>query len=73
MSTADITIGAIMGLSGGNADRKQRACCKLNLVDAEINSWSCLVNSPECLMLTRERLQLVAKLAELQAGNVEEK
>ena len=53
ISTKDITIGAIMGLSGGNADRKQRACCKLNLVDADINNWSCVMNLPEHLMLTK--------------------
>ena len=49
MSTADITLGAIMGLSGEETARKRFSRCKLNLVDADINSWSCLVNSPERL------------------------
>ena len=70
MSTADITLGAIMGLSGGDAARKRLARPKLNLIDADINAWSCLIRSPERLMLIKERLQLVAALAELQAGKV---
>ena len=53
MSTAEITLGAIMGLSGGDAARKRLALRKLNLVDADINAWICLVNLPERLMLTK--------------------
>ena len=63
MSTADITIGAIIGLSGGDAGRKRLARRKINLVDADINAWSCLVHSTERLMLTKERIQLVAALS----------
>ena len=51
-----------MGLSGGDAARKWLARQKLNLVDADINAWSCLVNLPESLMLTKENIQLVASL-----------
>ena len=51
-----------MGLSGGDAVRKRLARRKLNLVDADINSWSCLVNSHERIMLTEELLKLVAAL-----------
>ena len=53
MSTEDITLGAIMGISCGNADRNWLARRKLNLVDADINAWICLVNLPEHLMLTK--------------------
>ena len=63
ISTKDITLGAIMGLSGGDAVRKLLARRKLNLVDADINAWSCLVHSTERLMLTKERIQLVAAFA----------
>ena len=70
--TSDIPIGAIIGLLGGDADRKQLARHKLNLVDVDINAWSCLVNTPERLILTKERLQLVAELARLQSGKVAE-
>ena len=73
MSTADITPGAIMGLSGGGVARKWLAHCKLNLVDADINAWSCLVNSPELLMITKEQFHLVDSLVELQTGKVAEK
>ena len=72
MSKPDINIGAIMVLSGGDASRKRLARLKLNLLDADINAWSCLVKSPEHLMLTNERLQLVSSLAESQAGKVAE-
>ena len=70
--TSDIPIGAIIGLSGGDADRKQLACHKLSLVDVDINAWSCLMNTTERLILTKERLQLVAELARLQSGKVAE-
>ena len=70
MSTADITLGAIMGLSGGDTARKRLVRRKLKLVDADINAQICLVNSPDCLMLTKESLQLVASLSELQSGKV---
>ena len=70
MSSSDITIVAIMGLSGGNTARKRLARRKLNLVDADINAYSCLMNSPERLMFTKERLQIVAALAELQSSKV---
>ena len=73
MRTSDITLGAITGISGGDLDRKRLAHRKTNLVDADINAWSCLVNLPEYLMLTKEQLQVVAELAELQAGKVAEK
>ena len=63
MSTADIILGAIMGLSGGDADRKRLSCRKLNLVDADINACSFLVNLPDRLMLTKERLHLVAEIS----------
>ena len=53
MSTADITLGAIMGLSGGDTARKRLARRKLNLVDADINAWSYLVNLSARLMLTK--------------------
>ena len=63
MSTVNITIGAIMGISGGDVARKRLARRKLNLVDADINAWSCLVHSTERLMLTKERIQLVSALS----------
>ena len=63
MITSDITLSAIMGLSWGGAARKRLECLKLNLVDADINDLSCLVNSPEYLMLTKERLHLVAAIS----------
>ena len=72
MSSSDITIFAIMGISGGNTARKRLARRKINLVDADINYWSCLVKLPEHLILTKERLQLVAELARLQSGKVAE-
>ena len=58
---------------GGDAARKRLAHRKLNLVDADINSWGCLVNSPESLILTKEQLQLVASISELKSGKVAEK
>ena len=70
VSTVEITLSAIMGLSGGDTARKRLARRKLNLVDADINAYSCLMNSPERLMFTKERLQIVAALAELQAIRV---
>ena len=73
ISTEDITLSVIMGLSGGDAASKRLANRKQNLVDADINAWICLVNSPERLILTKEWLQLVAALAELQAGKLAEK
>jgi hypothetical protein len=36
-------------------------------VDADINAWSCLANSPVRQELTKERLQLVAALVEMDA------
>ena len=51
-STEDITLGAIMVISCGNADRKRLARRKLNLVDTDINAWICLVNLTERIMLT---------------------
>ena len=65
MSEPDINIGAIMVLSGGDASRKRLARLKLNLVDADINALSYLVNLPSILMLTKERLHTVAAIAEL--------
>ena len=62
-----------MGLSGGNVARKRLPRRKLNLVDADTNALSFLVNSSECLFLTKERFQLVAELTELKAINVAEK
>ena len=56
-----------MGLAHGDGTKKWLARRRLNLVDADINAWSCLVNSPERQELTKERLQLVSALAELEA------
>ena len=70
MSTSDITIGSIIGLSGADTARKRLTRCKLNLADADINAWSFLENSPERLMLTTERIQIVATLAESKSGKV---
>ena len=53
MITSYIILDAIMGLSGGKAARERLARCKLNLVDADINACSCLVNLPERLMPTK--------------------
>ena len=63
MSTADITLCAMMGLLGGDTARKRLSCRKLNLVDADINACSFLVNLPDRLMLTKERLHLVAEIS----------
>ena len=53
MSTVNITIGAIMGISGGDVARKRLARRKLNLVDADINAWIFLVNLTEHLILKK--------------------
>ena len=53
MIKSDITLGTIMRLSGGDAARKPLARRKLNLVDVDINVWSCLVKSPEHIILTK--------------------
>ncbi len=42
-------------------------------MDADINAWSCLVNSPERQELTKERLMLVSALAELEADKQHQK
>jgi hypothetical protein len=56
-----------MGLAHGDGAKKRLARHRLNLMDANINAWSCLVNSPEQQELTKERLQLVSAFAELEA------
>jgi hypothetical protein len=73
LRTADITLGALMGLAHGDGTKKRLARRRLNLVDADINAWSCLVNSPERPELTKERLQLVSALAELEADKQHQK
>ena len=42
-------------------------------MDADINAWSCLVNSPERQELMKERLKLVSALAELEADKQHQK
>jgi hypothetical protein len=66
LRTVDITMGALMGLVHGDGTKKRLAQCRLNLVDANINAWSCLLNSLEWKELTKERLKLVSALAELE-------
>jgi hypothetical protein len=73
LRTADITLGALMGLAHGDGAKKKLARRRLNLVDADINAWICLVNSPERQELTKESLQLVSALAELEADKQHQK
>jgi hypothetical protein len=58
LRTAHITLGALIGLAHGDGAKKRLARHRLNLVDADINAWSCLVNSPERQELRKERLHI---------------
>jgi hypothetical protein len=58
LRTADITLGALIGLAHGDRAKKRLAWRRLNLGDADINdAWSCLVSSRKRQELTKERLQ----------------
>ena len=46
LKTANINLGDLMSLAHGDTAKKELARRRLNIVDADINAWSFLINSP---------------------------
>ena len=66
LKTVDITLIYLMGLTHGDTDYNNLEWLRLNIVDADINACSCLINIPDHQMRSKNILMLVAALVELE-------